>query len=374
VGPIRRIGLGVLSLLAACDPRAPAVSTEHAWAARSGAVPQPGPSAVCEPQIPVLEPIATIELDPFDDLTWLRRVHDLVALDATRMLAVGTWGDWFDEGAFVIALGPDGDVAWTRLPTVADDPILGPHIEPLDDGSAWVIAGLPQATQAFRYDADGTELAAVLVDGLRVLDAWAPTPSGGLWLVGRDDMAAPVRAELAADGTVLWQGPDDLAAFDRALADGVVRRLDAAGALAWEHDPRPEPFAGFPLDRGATWARLHAAGDVAAVGTVVGEAGDATLLLRLDAAGDPRWSQVWPRVRVTTSHPRPDGSLLVLGEARECWPRRWMALVDAEGTTLAQAQIDSTYPLLALDGADRPVSLLANGDVLELHTYPEVMR
>jgi hypothetical protein len=292
------------------------------------------------------------------------------------MLAVGTWGDFFDEGLFVVALEPDGSMAWTSAPALADDPVRVGRVEPLDDGGAWVIAGTSQATQVWRHDTDGAELAATVVDGLW-LEGWAPTPSGGLWLVGRDGWgpdALPRFAELAADGTVLWQGPDDLATFDRARADGVVRRFDAAGALTWEHDPRPEPFAGFPLDVGATWARLHGSGDVAAVGTVVGEAGDAALISRLDAAGDPRWSHVWPRVRVTATHPRADGSLLLLGEARECWPQRWVALVDDEGATLVQAQIASRYAMLSLDGANQPVSLLSTGELLELTTYPEVMR
>jgi hypothetical protein len=366
----------VLLQLVACDPL-PQAAPAPQWSDRSSAMPVLAAPAVCEPQIPVLEPSAVARVDAFAG-QWLRGVDDLVALDATRTLAVGRHGDWDDEGPFVVAFEPDGSVVWSAFHLLGEGMLEPVRIEILGS-DAWVLTSVTDGRiGAWRYDGDGAELAAVIVEGL-YLDAWVPTPTGGLLLAGREGWApdaAPVYAELAADGALLWQGGDDLAAFDHVeVAGGVVRRLDAAGAVAWEHDPRPEPLVGFPRARGATWARLFASGDVAAVGRVMGEGGMATLLLRLDAAGRSQWSEVRPRVSVTAIHARPDGSLVLHGEARECWPQRWVAWVDDAGATVMQAQAALGWgSVLGLDGAQRPISLHSKGNALELRTYPEVMR
>ncbi|MBC8067330.1 MAG: hypothetical protein IAG13_03270, partial [Deltaproteobacteria bacterium] len=203
--------------------------------------------------------------------------------------------------------------------------------------------------------------------------------SGGLLLAGRYDWrrdAAAVFVELTADGTEAWRGGEDVAAFDRAWADGVVRRLDAAGVV-WEHDPRPVPFAGFPIDAGAQWARFHDSGEVAAVTTVTAEGGHASGVIRIDASGVPLWSRVRPRVVVSAVHPRADGSIELRGELRECEPQPWVALLDRSGDTMFEAQLAGgarRYGAFGLDGSDRPISVVTTGDTLEWRTHRQVQR
>ncbi|MBC8074264.1 MAG: hypothetical protein IAG13_38450, partial [Deltaproteobacteria bacterium] len=285
-----------MALLGACDPTGQ--SSASPSSERDAAVPEVAPPVVCTPTITELEEDDVVAVDPFGQ-SWLRGVDDVVAIDSTRTLAVGRHGDLEVDGIFLVAFGGSGEVEWSSIrPSVVEPALVG--FEPIGD-QVWVIGarGLAEVG-VWRYDFDGVESVAATIPALW-LEQWTSTPSGGLLLAGREDWgpdAAAVFVELTADGTEVWRGGEDVAAFDRAWADGIVRRLAAAG-VTWEHDPRPVPFAGFPIDAGAQWARFHDSGEVAAVTTVTAEGGHATGVLRTDASGVPLWSSVRPRVVVS---------------------------------------------------------------------------
>lgn len=338
-------------------------------------MPEAAPPVVCMPAIAQLDDDVVVELDPLGQ-TWLRVVDDVVAIDPTRTLAVGRHGDFYAEGVFLVAFDDRGSVEWSSLRSSDEVEPWLVRLEPMADG-VWVIGasgGLGVAV--WRYDFDGVESVAATISALR-LEQWTPTPSGGLLLAGRADWAIdaePVFVELTAEGDEAWRGGDDVAAFDRAWADGVVRRLDARGQM-WQHDPRPVPFAGFPIDVGAHWARLSDSGEVAAVTTVTADGGNTTGVLRIDASGSPMWSRLRPRVVVSTVHPRDDGSIELRGELRECYPQKWLALIDDAGNAVFEAGA-SAYPygVFGLDGSDRPISIAATGDTLEWRTHQQVRR
>jgi len=340
-------------------------------------VPDVAPPVVCTPTIAGLEQDDVVAVAPFAD-TWFFVVDDFVALDETRTVAVGRHGDFLVDGLFLIAFDGSGGVQWSTLLSAGEVVPWLVRLERVDD-QVWVIGLDGSNVAVWRYALDGVESVATTIADAWV-EQWTPTPSGGLLLGGRTGWgpdSTSVFVELTTDGEELWRGGEDIAAFDHAWGDGPIRRLDGA-RLLWEHDPRAEPFAGFPIDVGVHWARLHDSGEVAAVATLTGEGGLVTAALRIDASGTPLWSDIRPRVTISAVHPRGDGSIELRGERRECWPLPWVALLDATGDTTFEAQLvdggGGRFGAFGLDGSDRPISIVATGEAIEWRTLREVQR
>ncbi|MCH9682207.1 MAG: hypothetical protein K0V04_12285 [Deltaproteobacteria bacterium] len=313
-------------------------------------------------------------LPPGPELLWLRRVHDVVALDATRMVVMGTHGDFFPEGLFLMAFEEDGTLAWFSLAEMND--AVPVRLEPRPSGGVWATASSYNGqTAVWRVDGDGTVSAPTLVEGLFTVDALA-LPDGGIWLRGSASASdsAPAYAQVDAAGALLWQGGQDSLAVEHVIADGTIQRFDAAGAQLWEHDPRPEPFAGFPLDRGAAWARLTVQGNTAAFGSIVDQGGDAALMLGLDVQGDALWSQLRPQVSVSSARTLDGERMLVVGRASQCAYQAWFGLYDQSGASLVEGRLADTTVrgTLGIDGADRPVSVDSTGNAVVVQWYPEV--
>ncbi len=369
------MSIGLLGSVGCDGPIAVSSPSAPSYAARSAGEPQVRPIPSCTATIPELSPDLTVELEPTDpNLPWLRVANDVLALDATRTLAMGTHGDFFPEGLFLIAFDDDGTLAWTSFTSMVD--AVPVRLEPRANGGAWAVAtNYDNDTQVWRVDGDGSVSEPTLIEGLFAVEALA-LPDGGLWVRGSISASEPTPtfAQLDAAGVLLWQSDQNSLAIEHARADGEIQHFDAAGGLSWQHDPRPEPFAGFPLDRGATWARVTAQGNTAAFGRIVDQGGDAALVLALDAQGDSLWSLVRPHVLASAARILSGERMLVTGRASQCAYRPWLGVYDQGGAALAEGRLAdaTTRSALGIDGADRPVAVDATGSTVVVRWYQEV--
>ncbi len=341
--------VGVITLLLlGCDTEH--LQNEPYVALRSLDDPQRAPPVECVPAIAAAEAGTTLTISWTPDAsTWLRRFEAVVPLGDGRSALLGEYGDYFVEGLLVVAFDDDGSTAW-EAELATEESFDVSHARQADEG-LWVVgAQAVERTMIWRYSLAGSEEAS-----LTLVDFYATeitrTPSDGLLLTGRNLDEESLAAELSSSGELLWQGSLEQAAFERVVVDGSVHRIAADGAEVWTHDPRPEPYPGFPIDVGARWARLLPSGSVVGAGSIVGEGGASSVVFGLRPDGASSWRQDRPFVVVGESRVLPGERLLVMGSASECWMASYGAVLDSSGSVMFEAR--SEGPVLGVDAQGR---------------------
>jgi hypothetical protein len=271
---------------------------------------------------------------------------------------VGTYGDFFAEGAFVVAIDPDAQRVWSATIPSASEVTAIAAVG--DAEGTWVAAAqLDGETIARRYDLEGTMVAeAVVVDF--TVESLQSQPANAVAMTGTNG-AADAYVGLSADGTELWNGASNLAEGPRAVADGLVEYFDGPGAALWEFDPRGEPDPGFPLDIGLEHAIIATSGDVLAIGQAIGPLGDNTLLVRMTAAGEHSGTQATPRTIADVVLEGPKNGAIIVGRSFHCSAGTYLGAFDATGVTLQGVRVDAP-PSPWVVGVDGLVTSVALGD------------
>lgn len=304
----------------------------------------------CTPAIPAAEAgdSLTITWTP-DASTWVRQFEAVVPVGDDRSVLLGEYGDFFVAGLLLVAFDDDGSTAWEA--ELATDQSFDVSHAAQAEGGVWVVgARAIQQTTVWRYSTTGAEEVAIVVDDVYATEL-TRTPSDGLLLTGLNPDQEPVAAELSSSGELLWQGTLDQAAFERVVAEGDVRRIATDGAEVWSYEPRSEPHPGFPMDVGARWAAMLPSGSVFGTGSIVGDGGSVGLLFGLQPDGSESWREERPHVSVEVSRALPGERLLVTGSASECWPARYGAVLDADGSVMFEAR--GGGPVLGVDAQSR---------------------
>lgn len=329
--------------------------------------PQVDDDATCD-QPELQEPASTTEVDP--ELTGapnLRRVDALVNAGADLVVGAGSYGDFFGEGAFLVALGPDDAVVWSEsIPTTATE-ITAVHAAGDADG-VWIAAAQDDDTTIARhYDAAGMMTGELVVADFTATSILAQ-PMGAVAMTGTSGGDAAY-VGVAADGTENYNGTTNQAEGPYVLANGAIEFHDGPGAAVWELDPRGTPPAGFPLEVGAESAIITTSGAVLAVGEVFGPLGDNTLLVRADADGDQVWSLGRPRALAETVLEGAMDTAIIIGQSNHCSRSGYLAVVDIAGAQLQEVRIEAP-PRPWVSGLDGTVTTLrSEGNVLQLLTY-----
>lgn len=247
---------------------------------------------------------------PDGGIAWSRdaavRLADVAVEPAGTIVALGSTAD---DAWWLYAHAPDGTPQWEQpLPAGTH----GAALAALDDGTILVAVNAGDAAELRGYSATGIAsftrpLAADELEVLPRVGALATSPAGHVAAAGHLDEGAWA-ARLTAAGEVLWlhrSATDSLDAI--AIDDGgapfvvgrldtdetqgtqlVLRRLDAAGAIAWE---RTEP------GRHAHAAAIGEDGTLYWAGTDHADA----LVVALEPDGTERWIE-----RSSGPHASPD--------------------------------------------------------------------
>jgi hypothetical protein len=317
-----------------------------------------------------LDPVVEETIDPaLAGDPFLRAVEILVPAGADQVVAVGTYGDFFAEGAFAVAIDPAATRIWSAtIPATTEATAIAAVG---DADGVWIAAAQFEGeTIARRYDLAG-EIAAEAVIADFTVESLQAQAGGAVALSGtRDDQ--PAYVGLAIDGAELWNGDENLAEGPRVVADGSAQYFDGPGAAVWEVDPRGEPDPGFPIDIGLQHAIVTSLGDVLAIGQVLGPFGNNTLLVWISAAGEQGLSMGIPRALADVVLEAPKGGAVVAGRSFHCSAGTYLASFDGAGVLLLDARVEAPPRPWVLDVDLRATSVAADSDGLVLRAY-EVM-
>ncbi|HET6586067.1 MAG TPA: hypothetical protein VFG69_21565, partial [Nannocystaceae bacterium] len=311
-------------VLAGCDPGVVAPVMRRALAACEA----PSLEDPVQCQTPeTLEAVVEAPINPgLASSPNLRSVAALVPAGTDQLVAVGTYGDFFAEGAFAVAIDPDEQVIWSAdIPSASDVTAVAASG---DAEGTWVAAAQSDGeTIARRYDLTGAMIAEAVVADFAV-ESLQVQPAGAIAMTGTS-AGNPAYVGLAVDGAELWNGATNQAVGPRVVVDGIAEYFDGPGAALWEHDPRGEPDPGFPLDIGFERAIIMSTGDVLAIGQALGSLGDNTLFVRLTPDGDPSWSVLVQRTLAEVVLEGPNGTEIIAGPSFHCTPGTYLGVFDA---------------------------------------------
>jgi hypothetical protein len=304
--------------------------------------------------------------DPF-----LRPVESLVRAGPEHIVAVGTYGDNFAEGAFVVAIDGAGARAWSAILASPSEVTAVAAVG--DETGVWVAAAqFDGETFVRRYDLTGGIVADVVVPDFTVASLQAQ-PDGAVAMSGAsagDDAYVGV----AADGSELWNGATNLAEGPRVEADdGVASFYDGPGAAVWEVDPRGEPEPGFPQDVGFEHAIIATSGNILAIGQTLGPLGDNTLLSRISPEGDMGVTMGIPRTLAEVVLEGPEDGAVIVGRSFHCAPGTYLATFDAAGVSIISVLIAAPPSPWVIDLEGRAASVALHEEGLILRAYEVVL-
>lgn len=296
----------------------------------------------------------------------LRPVEALVRAGTDQIVAVGTYGDFFGEGAFAVAIDDSAQRIWSAVIPSASEVTTVAAVA--DAEGTWVAAGQSDGdTIARRYDLAGMMVAeAVVVDF--VVESMQVQPLAAVAMTGTDGAAAAY-VGLDVAGMELWNGPTNLAEGPRVLADGTAQYFDGPGAAIWELDPRGEPEDGFPIDVGLEHAIINSGGDVLAIGQILGSLGNVTLLVRINAAGELGWAQGIQRTRAEVVLEGAEDGEIIVGQSFHCAPGTHMEVFDANAVSLQSVRLEAPPSPWVVDTGGRVASVASEGQALILRAF-----
>lgn len=328
-----------------------------------------GVLAACE--APTLEdPVACDSpevLEPDDELTIdsglsvALRHPDALVRSGDLMVAVGRYGAAATEGAWIAALNPAFEVAWSA--SVEDASPIHPAFAVGDVDGVWLVAAVGDgSTFARRYDATG------MVVGERLIPDFDGTsgiaqPDGGIAITGIAAGGDPGYVGVSAAGSEVFNDDENQAVGPYVVADGTVSLFDGPGDATWEYDPRGTPDRGFPLDVGAEYAMFSVLGDVLAIGKTLGPLGDATLLVRVSAEGEQVWSQSIRRSHALSLLEGALDTVVIVGDSYHCRPGTYLSVFDPTAIVLQEnilaappapwtVTVDASLAGVTVDGTD----------------------
>lgn len=285
---------------------------------------------------------------------WLRPVQALVRTGPEHLVAVGTYGDFFAEGAYVVAIDGAGARVWSAIIASPTEALAVAAVG--DETGTWVAAAQDEGdTFVRRYDLAGMIAADVVVADFAVVSLQAQ-PEGAVAMSGTsggDD--AYVGLDVA--GVELWNGATNLAEGPRVEADGTATFFDGPGAAVWEVDPRGEPDPGFPLDVGFEHAIIASSGDVLAIGQRLGPLGDNTLLSRISPEGEMGVTMGIPRTHARAVLEGPENGSIIVGESFHCSPGTFLGTFDNAGVSIISVRIAAPPSPWVLDLEGRAASV-----------------
>jgi hypothetical protein len=343
-------------LLAGCDPGS-AKDVPRAALAVCEAPPVDNPVGCDAPG--TQDPIVETSIDPaLAGSPWLRVVESLVRAGPDQIVAVGTYGDFFAEGAYAVAIDPDGQRIWSAaIPSTSEVTAVAAAA---DADGTWVAAAQSDGeTIARRYDLEGAMVAEAVIADFAV-ESLQPQPDNAVAMSGTRGVAAAY-VGVAVDGTELWNGPTNLAEGPRVVADGVAQYFDGPGPMVWEVDPRGEPDPGFPLDIGLEHAIIASSGDVLAIGHVIGTLGNNTLLVRITPAGEQAGTQVIARSHAEVVLEGAKDGVIIVGRSFHCAAGTYLGVFDSAGVILQEARVAAPPSPWIIDVGGR-VTSVAVGD------------
>jgi len=351
-------------VLAGCDPGAAKEVPRAALAVcETPTVANPVGCDAPDTQDPVVEESIDPELA---GTPWLRPVESLVRSGPEHLVAVGTYGDFFAEGAFAVAIDSGAQRVWSAtIPSLSEVTALAA----VGDGEGtWIAAAQSDGeTIARRYDLDGAMVAEAVVADFAV-ESLQPQPGNAVAMTGTRGAAAAY-VGIAADGSELWNGPANLAEGPRVVADGTATYFDGPGPAVWEVDSRGEPDPGFPIDVGLEHAIIATSGDVLAIGQKLGPLGNNTLLVRISAAGEQGLSMGIPRALADVVLEGANNGVIIVGRSFHCDAGTYLAVFDAGGVSLQEARLVAPPSPWVVDVDGRVTSVALDEQSLVLRAF-----
>lgn len=363
-----------LLALVGCDQRPPSRVGDDAEVA-----PRAGVALACDDtpfvQMPAkceapdqLLPVDVVEIDPnlAEDPT-LVSVDALVSVGTEAIIAVGDYdGGASPDGAWWAAVDPTGATLWSgSFPAAAD--VAGVFATGDADG-LWVVAAqVDNTTVVQHFGADGVFTGEATLVDFTATSALAQ--AGGAVALFGNNGGAPAWAGVDPTGAETYNGNQDLTPGPHLVAQGSVQYFDGPGAAVWEHDPRGEPPEGFPLEVGVEKAIINSAGDVLAMGSVLGPLGDNTLLVRIDPAGRPIWALNRPRAHGEVVLEGLLDSSIFVGQSFYCRPGTYYVVFDDVGGIVEDGLLPAPPEPWILDSEAHLTSVALEGDVLTMRAF-----
>jgi hypothetical protein len=352
-------------VLAGCDLAGPKEVPRRAIAACEAPTVE---SAVMCDAPETQEPVVDESIDPeLPGTPWLRPIESLVRAGPEHIVAVGTYGDFFAEGAFVVAIDAGAARVWSAtIPSTSEVTAIAAVG---DAEGTWIAAAQSDGeTIARRYDLAGAMVVEAVVADFAV-ESLQAQPDNAVAMSGTrgsDDAYVGV----AIDGSELWNGAASLAQGPRVVADGVAQYFDGPGPMVWEHDPRGTPDPGFPIDVGFRHAIIATSGDVLAIGQKLGPSGDNTLLVRITAKGEPAIALGIPRAIAEVVLEGAKNSVIIVGRSFHCTRGTYLATFDSFGVSLQGVRVDAPPSPWVVDVDGRVASVAVDDeDTLVLRAF-----